>query len=181
MTLPASGNIAMKAYATGSNAESIEYEVTGAVSGTGYSLLDAQADSVPEVGSPTNVRFSDFYGHSQGLGETYGLESDGREGWLGPQTDGGYYDLGGADPIYSSVYETEDIIIYKDNTGTAFNPGAGDNVDVKVYRRDKDSTASWGTAVHTEPCYASLAEQAYTCDFANYDYQFEILAGSCGG
>jgi len=148
------------------------YEITGAVGGI-WRMVQAQILSDPSVGS-LPVTSSDFYSHSQAAapeGRLYVTNGSGADTHLwGPVFRGTIHDGASEQLRYiSSTGNSETLSLKKTSGGTDYV--SGDSVDMDVFRRTKQTSGTWGTAVQSWSPYTS---QTYNCDFGTYDYLFDL-------
>jgi hypothetical protein len=174
MTLAASGTLWMISTTDG-NDRSIMYEVEG-VSSTPFSFSTLVTNSNPNLG-PLPVSFSDFYGHAQttdqgrmyatnGWSSTAYIDSANYGQFSSPTTD-----------IVALKYTDPFPGISSDSTyfaqGPAGQPFDGtEGITAQIYRRTKQTSGSWGSALNTWNNYAS---QTYTADYTLYDYLWTIV------
>jgi hypothetical protein len=168
MTLTSGGELHIKGD-IGSPTRSIEYEVEGSILGdASLSVLSAGAD--PSVGSlPTNM--TDFYGHTQTeYGRCFGESASTLTAYMRRLTEGSYYTItafqGEAQEF--SADRDESVALYKTNTGTPFV--SGDNVNVVLYRREKNTAFSWSSVTS----WGTYVSASYNCIFSTYDYKWVI-------
>ena len=169
MTLVASGTLWMVSTTDG-NDRSIMYEVEG-VESTPFQFSNIISHTNPSLGS-LPISFSDYYGHTQSnaQGRCYSTNN-----W----TTNAYMSIAGS--IFSAPTSDSVTLKYTNGTGStetvwyaqgpagqAFDSG---QVDCFVYRRTKQTTDAWGTAITS---WADYTSQTYSCDFGTYDYLWII-------
>ena len=177
MTLVISGSIGINSIGIGLSNTSIVEEVLGSYQST--DLLALQAASDPEVGSPTNVSVTDFYGHTQDeWGQCYGQSDGTRTGYIKRVTQGNTYLISTSDLTPNEKFEgnqNENVRVDRTNTGTAFI--AADKCICYLYKRTKNTSGSWGSPIQTWVPPSYYLSQAYACDFDTYDYLWLIAQG----
>lgn len=174
MTLAASGTLWLASTTDGTD-RSIMYEVEG-VSSPPYNFLLAVSNSTPSVGSAP-INFSDFYGHEQTTlyGRMYGTNSTGTGYYISSNAYGHYSLADGDNVTYKytgSGGETGDTTwVAQGPAGQPFDGTEG--YTASIYRRTKQTSGGWGTALQTWNNYAS---ETYTStDYTNYDYLWTLV------
>lgn len=171
MALVSSGDLYLINVGAGYD-RSIQYEVTGG-SGGPYLFSAAVAAASPSLGSLPRL-FSDFYGHDQTIlyGRVYITNNWSNTVYVNSTTYG----------IYSSANTDDTVLKFTDTAGTssdtvfvsqgpAGQPFDSGQVTCALYRRTKQTSNAWGTAIQTWSNYTS---QTASLDYTQYDYFWDI-------
>jgi hypothetical protein len=171
MTLVSSGTLWMISTTDG-NDRSIMYEVEGVASWP-YNFTTLVSNSSPSVGS-LPVSFSDFYSHEQTTlnGRVYATNAWSSVMYVSSTAYGFYSSSNGDSVTYKYTGaggETSDSCwCAQGPAGQAFTSG---QVTCDLFRRTKQTSGSWGSAISS---WADYTSQTANLDYTLYDYLWDI-------